>query len=838
MKTLNKIVYLIIGLIFTAHFHQTSARMVQDFTSSWKFSLEANGMLMSPEKPDFDDSGWRVLNLPHDWAIEGDFDQNNPSGTGGGALPGGKGWYRKTFRPDRKMKDMKVSVEFDGIYMNSSVYINGHLLGTRPYGYISFAYDITDYLDWDGDNTIAVLADNSDQPNSRWYSGCGIYRDVRLVATNPVHVEQWGTYVTTELHDDQALIKIETTLTNDGNTPATSISVRQTVLGIFKALQRVQTISAIQGIAPGEKTSLTQEINLEKPHLWSVDIPDMYILRTEVLSGGKVIDLYETNFGIRDIRFDAKNGFFLNGKHVNINGVCLHHDLGALGAAFNESAMEYRLSLLKEMGCNAIRCSHNPPAPQLLDLCDRMGFLVMDESFDMWRRRKTERDYARFFDRWFRQDLTDMVLRDRNHPSIILWSIGNEVLEQWSDASADTLSLEQANMILNAGHKVDELDVSGNFTVNAFLTSELAGIVRKLDATRPVTAGCNEPSPGNHLFRSGAIDVIGYNYHNENVASVPRLFPGKPFVLTESVSGLMTRGYYRMPSDKNTICPPRWDLPYYDPSFACSSYDNCRVPWGNTHEETLILQKNTPFAMGQFVWTGFDYIGEPTPYGWPARSSYFGIIDLAGFPKDIYHLYRSEWSNNPELHLFPHWNWTPGDTIDMWCYYNDADSVQLFVNGKSMGSRTKDSSHLHVVWRTVFQPGNVAVTAWKNGQIRDTREIRTAGAPDRIELIPSKSTIHADGKEICFVTVNILDKDGNLCPTADNLVTFKVEGAGFIAGVDNGSPISMERFKDDHRKAMAGKCMLLVQNNGKKGKVTIFATSENLKSHKVTVTCK
>lgn len=838
MTTLKRAAYLIVFLLIIYTTVPLSARTVVDFTSSWKFSLEANSMLMSPEKPGFDDSGWRVLNLPHDWAIEGDFDQKNPSGTGGGALPGGKGWYRKTFRPDRKMKGMNVSIEFDGIYMNSSVYINGHLLGTRPYGYISFSYDITDYLNWDSDNTLAVLVDNSDQPNSRWYSGCGIYRDVRLVATSPVHVEQWGTYVTTDLQNGTAVVKIETSIVNSGERTAQDIMVRQTITNANKARQSVSTPAAVEDIAAGRKTVLTQEITLNSPILWSIDNPYLYNVRTELISKGKVIDQYDTPFGIRDIRFDAEKGFFLNGEHVSINGVCLHHDLGALGAAFNIRAMEYRLELLKDMGCNAIRCSHNPPAPQLLDLCDRMGFLVMDESFDMWRRRKTERDYARFFDRWFRQDLTDMVLRDRNHPSIILWSIGNEVLEQWSDASADTLSLEQANMILNAGHKVDELEMSANFTVNAFLTSELAGIVRGLDETRLITAGCNEPSPGNHLFRSGAIDVIGYNYHNQNVAAVPRLFPGKPFILTESVSGLMTRGYYRMPSDEITICPPRWDIPYYDPSFACSSYDNCRVPWGNTHEETLLLQKNTPFVAGQFVWTGFDYIGEPTPYGWPARSSYFGIIDLAGFPKDIYHLYRSEWSEKPELHLFPHWNWTPGETIDMWCYYNDADSVQLFVNGKSMGIRSKDKDHLHVSWRVEFQPGNVSVAAWKDGRIRDTREIRTAGTPAVIELVPDRTVIGADGKDISFTTVNILDKDGNLCPNADNLVEFSVEGSGFIAGVDNGSPISMERFKADHRKAMYGKCMLIVQNNGKKGKVEVSATSNGLKSHKVTLNCK
>ena len=435
---------------------------------------------------------------------------------------------------------------------------------------------------------------------------------------------------------------------------------------------------------------LRQTLRVSHPLRWSVDSPHLYTLKSEVLVDGEVVDAVTTRTGFREFRFDAATGFWLNGRNLKINGVCLHHDLGCLGAAVNEDAMRRQLVKLKAMGCNAIRCSHNPPAPELLDLCDEMGFIVMDESFDMWRRRKTRNDYARFFDECHERDLSDLLLRDRNHPSVLMWSIGNEVLEQWSGVGADELTLEQANLLLNAGHDDSTLAHGEELTPNSLLTLHLAGIVRKYDRTRPVTAGCNEPSPDNHLFKSGALDLIGFNYHREWIKDVPRNFPGKPFLLTESVSALQTRGYYRMPSDSLFIAPERWDKPYTDPSMMCSSYDNQHVPWGSTHEETWDIVKHTPYCAGQFIWTGFDYLGEPTPYGFPARSSYFGIIDLAGFPKDIYYMYQSEWTDRPVLHLFPHWNWTEGQTVDLWCYYNDADEVELFVNGKSRGVRSKN----------------------------------------------------------------------------------------------------------------------------------------------------
>ena len=834
MKLFKHILILLIPVITIS----VSAREVENFNKGWKFALNIDDR-QDITADDYDDSGWRTLNLPHDWAIEGDFDEHNPSGTGGGALPGGIGWYRKSFKVSEKDRGQVFRIEFDGVYMNSSVWINGHLLGTRPYGYISFSYDLTPYINWGGDNVIAVKVDNSDQPNSRWYSGCGIYRDVRIVKTDLIRVAQWGTYVRTDrISQDKALVRLNVSVIDEE--PIISKVIRTlTVTSTVKDSngKKVASSSTNRQLEFREVLDLEDSIWVEAPHLWSVDDPYMYTLVTNVSVNGKQVDTYETPFGIRTIEFRADSGFFLNGEHVRINGVCNHHDLGCLGAATNERAIERQLQILKEMGCNGIRCSHNPPSPILLDLCDRMGFLVMDEAFDMWRRRKTDRDYARFFDDWYERDLTDLVVRDRNHPSIVLWSIGNEVLEQWSDAKADTLSLEQANLILNMGHSEDQLAQEGEMSVNSLITARLAEIIKELDPTRPITAGCNEPSPGNHLFRSGAIDVIGYNYHNQNVPSVPRLFPGKPFIITESVSALMTRGFYEMPSEQMMTRPVRWDRPYFNETFSCSAYDNVATPWGSHHEENLIFLNSQPFVAGQYIWTGFDYIGEPTPYGWPARSSYFGIVDLAGFPKDIYYLYQSEWTDTPVLHLFPHWNWEPGEQVDVWCYYNNADEVELYINGVSQGVRSKDAEHLHVVWNVTFEPGTVKVVARKNGIETASQKIHTAGEPAQIRLTPDRSTIRSNGTDLSFVTVEILDKDGNLCPNADNLVEFSVDGKGFIAGVDNGSPISLERFKDNKRKAFYGKCLVVLQNNGSKGKIKLKAVSEGLNDAQINIKC-
>ena len=827
----------LIGLSACSQADVNPAGRRTDFTQGWTFHL---GDEPQAAAPDYDDTAWRTLNLPHDWAIEGDFSQDNPSGTGGGALPGGVGWYRKTFTADRTDEGKRLRIDFDGAYMNATVYINGHELGTRPYGYISFSYDLTPYIAWGEKNVVAVRVDNAEQPNSRWYSGCGIYRNVWLTRLEPVHVALWGTCVTTdEVSKNSALIRLTTQVESQadaGTTPVTLTSYLLDADGLTLCQATGQAV-----IAAGTTEAVKQEMTLDDPRLWSVDDPYLYQVKTVVShsESGDVLDTYFTPLGVRTFSFNAKKGFILNGEQLKINGVCLHHDAGCLGAAVNTRAIERQLETLKAMGCNGIRCSHNPPAPELLDLCDRMGFIVMDETFDMWRKKKTSHDYARYFNDWHERDLTDLVVRDRNHPSVFIWSIGNEVLEQWTDVQADTLSLEEANLILNFGHGEELLAREGETSVNSLLTKKLADMIRQLDPTRPITAGCNEPSPKNHLFQSGALDIIGFNYHDDWFAGVPENFPGKPFIITESVSGLMTRGYYRMPSDSISICPERWDKPYSDPSFACSSYDNCHVPWGNRHEGTLRHVKNNDFISGQYIWTGYDYIGEPTPYGWPARSSYFGLIDLAGFPKDIYYMYQSEWRTDlTVLHLFPHWNWEPGQAIDLWAYYNNADEVELFINGESQGVRSKGDDDFHVMWRVTFEPGTVRAVARREGKVVATQTINTAGEPARLRLTPDHTTLTADGRDLSFVTVEVTDRDGNLCPWAEDDVTFQVEGAGFIAGVDNGSPTSLERFKDNHRKAFYGKCLVVIQNNGKAGSIKLTATADGLEKATATIKAK
>ena len=759
-----------IGCMLTAQ-----ARDRQNFDNGWRFVL-ADSAQMS--KTDYHDTHWRALNLPHDWAVEGDFLCSNPSGAGGGALPGGIGWYRKTFNLQKKQGE-RYFIEFDGVYMNARVYINGKEVGYRPYGYSSFEYDITPYL-IAGRNVVAVRVDNSDQPNSRWYSGCGIYRHVWFTKTADVHVKHWGVHVVAN--------------------PDGRISVTADVESQGKAYKVRNQVFDAQGRAVGLK--------VHRPHLWSVDDPYIYKVRTQVLVGGKVVDEVWTNTGFRSFRFDAKTGFWLNGKNMKLNGVCEHHDFGCLGAVVNEDAMHRKLVRLKEMGVNAIRSSHNPPAPELLNMCDTMGLIVMDESFDMWRRRKTQNDYARFFDEWHERDLADLILRDRNHPSILMWSIGNEVLEQWSYADADTLTLEQANLILNAGHDASTLAKDGETSINTLLADHLADIVRRYDTTRPITAGCNEPSPDNHLFKGKALDIVGFNYHHQGIKDVPKNFPGRPFIMTESVSALQTTGFYTMPSDSVIKAPKEWWLPYTDPSFKCSSYDNMHASWSSTHEETWDVVKHTPYVGGQFIWTGFDYIGEPTPYSYPARSSYFGIIDLAGQPKDVYYMYQSEWTNRPVLHLFPHWNWLDGEQIDMWCYYNQADEVELYINGKSQGVRRKADSHqYHVMWRVTFEPGEVKVVARKDGKEVRQQTIHTAGQPHHLQL-----SIDYQGKNTTFVKVEVVDENGNRCPWAENQVFFDTDAT--IIGVDNGNQTSLERFKDNKRKAFFGRCFVVLDGHG------------------------
>ncbi|OQP58962.1 glycoside hydrolase [Niastella vici] len=807
----NKCLLFLIGslLIITNVTAQIKPAGTFSFNAGWKF-FPGDAAAADPA---FNDNTWRQLDLPHDWSIELPFDSTSPTGTGGGALRGGIGWYRKTFTVPASEKEKRVAILFDGVYRNSEVWINGHYLGKRPNGYISFQYELTPYVNFgNASNVIAVKVDNSQQPNSRWYSGSGIYRNVWLTITGKTHVAQWGTYLTTpEVTDKKATAHLRITV----NLPA---GKNQTVVAATTIYNSggVEVAKLSSPLTPVQDTTvtLTQKFVINNPVLWSVDRPYLYKAVINIISNGKTVDQYTTPFGVRYFSFDADKGFFLNGKHVKITGVCNHHDLGCLGTAVNTRALERQLQILKGMGINGIRTSHNPPAPELLNLCDKMGFIVMDEAFDMWKQEKNRYDYHLDFDQWYKKDLEDQVVRDRNHPAVFMWSIGNEIQEQWK---------------------------KGDDTSGAGILRDLHNIVKGLD-DRPTVTANNETNPWNVLLHANVTDMIGYNYnhHRWSADSVQKTWGRKPFIITESASALQTRGSYDMPSDSIRRWPLRWDLPVEgaNADLTCSAYENCSAPWGGTHIETLKHFLKNDNVSGMFIWTGFDYIGEPTPYPWPARSSYFGIVDLAGFPKDAYYLYQSVFTTNNVLHLFPHWNWKPGETIDMWAYYNNADEVELFINGKSQGVKRKTGDDLHVMWRVKYEPGNVKAVSRKNGKLVMTKEIRTAGAPAKIILTADRSNIKANGEDLSFVTVKIVDRDGNPVPNANDLIIFKIKGEGVIAGVDNGYQADLSSFKADNKKAFRGLALAVVQSNRKAGQIMLTATAAGLQGATIVINAK
>ncbi len=787
------------------------------FDFGWKFHL---GDIKNAQENKYNDTNWRKLDLPHDWSIEGKFSKDNPAGIGGGALPGGIGWYRKTFKLPESDKDKLVFIDFDGIYRNSEVWLNGHLLGFRPYGYSSFRYELTPYLKYgNNDNLIAVKVDNSKQPNSRWYSGSGIYRNVWLVTTHKIFIDHWGTFITTpEVTEKSAKVSIKIKVRN-AFLHDQKVLIKTTVLN--KEGEKIAETETPALVKKDSLVEVNQELTVKNPELWSIENPYLYKAITTIEYNNQICDNYNTTFGIRTFEFTVSKGFFLNGKHVEIHGVCDHSDLGCLGAAVNKRAIERQLEILKNMGCNGIRTSHNPPAPELLDLCDKMGFIVMDEAFDMWKEAKTKYDYSLDWDKWHKRDLEDMVLRDRNHPSVFLWSIGNEIPEQ-GDSTGTTIA------------------------------RELAGIIRSLDTTRDITSNCNRPGPSNYIIKSGALDIIGFSYHQNDYKDFLTTYPGQKLIGSETTSALQTRGHYDMPSDSIRRWPVRWDLPLTtgNPDNTCSSYDNCSAPWGETNEEALKEVNNDAFVSGMFIWTGFDYLGEPTPYGWPSRSSYFGVIDLAGFPKDAYYLYQSQWTHKPVLHIFPPWNpqcwttvkngkpnWEKGDSVDVWAYTN-CDEVELFLNGKSLGTKIKTAGELHLMWRVPYVPGTLKAVGLNGGKEVLTFIDKTSDSPAEISIEPDRDTISADGRDLSFVTVKVMDKDGTMVPYADNLVNFKISGDGKIVGVDNGSETSHEPFKANYRKAFNGMCLVVIQSNEKAGKIKLEAESKGLKGAQVEITTK
>lgn len=698
--------------------------------------------------------------------------------------------------------------------MNSTVSINGHTLGTRPFGYISFEYNLTPFLKFNGEKNHVIVRVENKQSNSRWYSGSGIYRNVWLDKRGPVYVKYSGTYATTpEITDDRATIKVVTSLVEtwrlDNVTLKTSVYDRENRL--------VQSVS--QPLKAGfENGDFTDSFRLLNPHLWSIENPYLYKIVSEVLQGEKLLHRYETPFGIRQFHFDKTEGFFLNGKPVKIIGACMHHDLGALGTAINVSAMRRQLTLLKEMGINGIRTSHNPPAPEWLDLCDEMGFIVMDEAFDVWKRpmEGSPYNYQLYFDDWYAKDLADQVLRDRNHPSVFMWSIGNEIPEQWG---------------------------TGMDTTGRVIARSMAKIIKELDTTRMVTSALNYVSNDNNFYRSGALDIIGINYHHSQWKDLGTdLFQGdKPWIISESVSPLATRGHYDMPSDSIR----RWsgfeeNNPGGNRDLTASAYENCSVPWGSTNEEAIKLLLKYPFLSGMYIWTGFDYLGEPTPYPFPARSSYFGIIDLAGFPKDSYYLYKSIFTRGSVLHILPHWNWSPGQKIDVHVYFNNADEVELFLNNKSLGKKSKKDDDLFVRFNGLtYRPGTLkAVSRLKGKKVMES-VVKTADKPYQIMAEVDRDTIKADGQDLCFVKVSIKDKKGNLVPYADNLLNFDISGAGRIAALDNGLQTDLTPFSDKkNRRAYNGLALAIVRPSNTAGEIILKISSKDLKGTEVRITAE
>ncbi|WP_447642960.1 MULTISPECIES: sugar-binding domain-containing protein [Chitinophagaceae] len=815
MKIFGTVVLLIVFFLMGLRYTHAQVRERRPFNDGWLF-WQPDTVDAPPDTIGF--GNWKSVRVPHDWSIEQPFSNTYPTSSNQGALPAGIGWYAKTFKLPEKDRNKVIGIDFDGIYRNSEVWINGHYLGIRPNGYISFQYDLSPYLRWDGaDNKILVKVDNHAQPESRWYTGSGIYRNVWLSVTNKMAIAHWGTFVQTDVTQSEnnklnATVHVKTSIRNF-STASQQVHIDNIVLDNqgHKVANKTTTIqlSTHPINVEDDRNMASNTINISNPALWSPASPTLYTMQTIVTNDkGELLDSTSISFGIRHIYFDGEKGFYLNFKPLKILGVCLHHDLGALGAAVNTRAIERQLQLLKDMGCNAIRTSHNAPAPELLDLCDKMGFMVMDEFFDMWAKKKNKYDYHLDFDKWYRRDLTDQVLRDRNHPSIMMWSIGNEIREQF--------------------------DTSG-----IRIARTLAGLVKGLDTSRPIVSALTEMDTSkNYIYQSRALDVLGWNYNEKMYPDFLQKYPGQKFVASETVSALESRGHYDMPSDSVMFWPASSKEKYVqngNADYTVSAYDQVAAYWGSTHEATWKIIKKYPFLSGEFVWTGFDYLGEPTPYPYPARSSYFGIIDLAGFPKDVYYMYQSEWSDKKVLHIFPHWNWTDKKVVDVWAYYNNADEIELYLNGKSLGKKRKVGDELHVQWRVPFQAGILKAITRKNGKTVLIQERRTAGAPAKIKLSADRKMLTADGRDLSFVTVQVVDKDNNIVPNADNIVKFSIAGAGFIAGTDNGNQADTICMKSPIRKVFNGLGLVIVQSSGGKGAIRLKVDSKGLKSEEITL---
>ncbi|KAM7196272.1 glycoside hydrolase [Naviculisporaceae sp. PSN 640] len=790
-----------------------------------KPSATAPGADIKFVQANFDDSSWTQLNLPHDWAIKGPFGAPGVS-SGMGKLPSnGVGWYRKnlTFTTDDAKKT--VYLDIDGAMSYSAVWLNGKLVGGWPFGYASFRLDLTPYLKVGSDNILAIRLDNP-LDNSRWYPGAGIYRNVWLVKVEPLHVAQYGTYITTpKVSAQSATVNLNVTVENTGAS-SQQVNVVTTVHPIDAASgqpgSEVASFSkATANLAAGAKQILSGSVTITNPALWGpvpAQKPNLYLAETVVsLPDGATLDTYTTQFGIRSVTYDINKGIHVNGQYVRVQGLCNHHDLGSLGAAFNLKAQIRQLEALQEMGANALRTSHNPPAPEFLELADKMGFMVMDEIFDCWQSRKTTNDFHLIFDDWSEPDLRNFLRRDRNHPSIIAWSIGNEVGEQGS-ASGGTIA------------------------------SRLRDIVRSEDPTRQITAAMNAASAGSAM--ANAIDIPGLNYQGEGMGTSPnsaypafrKQYPNRMLWSTESSSAVSSRGVYIFPvTSANSATVGGANAGGNPTTMQVSDYGLYATSWGSSPDKVFEQQDKYPYVAGEFVWTGWDYIGEPTPYN--ARSSYFGIIDLAGFKKDRFWLYQARWNPTVRMaHILPHWTWPDrvGQVTPVHVF-SSADEAELFVNGKSQGRLKKAASSTYRFrWdKVTYQPGEVKVLAYKDGKEWATETRKTAGDAVGLRLAVEKNvtSVAADGQNLAFVTVAVVDKDGEVVPWASHTVNWKVEGAGEIVSTDNGDATDMTSFGSLSRKVFGGLGLAIVRAKGA-GEIKLSAEANGLRAGSLTLVGK
>lgn len=801
-------------------------------TKGWKFTRQDNPASYEAE---YDDSSWQSVTIPHDWAIYGPFDKSNDIhrmaivqdgqttaiehyGRTGGLPFTGAGWYRYKFSVPNMSDNKKVNIKFDGAMSNARVYVNGKEVGFWPNGYNTFHFDITDFVKKDGtENTLAVRLENFDE-QSRWYPGAGLYRNVHLITTAETHIPIWGTYITTPVVTDEfAKVNIKTKL------EAKAGNNYKLITEIKDNEQNTVAVSESE-LDKYDLNEFSQDLIIDNPVLWGVNQPNLYTAISKLYQDGEMMDEYTTTFGVRTVEVRANDGFYLNGEKVMFQGVCMHHDLGPLGAAVNEAAIRRQFRILQDMGVNAVRTSHNMPAPEYVRIADEMGMMLMVETFDEWAIPKVRNGYNRYFNEWAEKDLTNVLHHFRNNPSVVMWCIGNEVEEQ--------------------SHKE-----------GAKVARFLQDICHREDPTRPVTNGMDRPDHVYDNNMAAIMDVAGFNYRPFRYHDAYEKLPQQIVLGSETASTLSSRGVYKFPVERKAMA-------MYDDHQA-SSYDVEHCGWSNLPEDDFIQHEDLPYAIGEFIWTGFDYLGEPTPYysNWPSHSSLFGAVDLAGIPKDRFYLYRSHWNKDEStLHILPHWNWKgrEGEVTPVFVYTNHP-SAELFINGKSQGKRTKDLSikregtytaeaqksferqkRYRLMWMdTKYEPGTIKVVAYdEDGNAVEEKEIRTAGKPHRLVLEADRNVINADGKDLSFITVSVVDKDGNICPDVNELVKFNVKGAGKYKAAANGDAASLDLFHLPQMHLFSGKLVAIVEAGEVPGDIQLTATMKGVRSSSIKVETK